>query len=114
MPSVSLVGSAGYTQPVLSGGTSYSGYGGIYPQATPLQQVALALRQSSSPIGSATPVAPSAELKMSVSSNSEKEKWPPQKRKFQEVPAVSKGAAKPIQVPMHVFYMLVFRYSCEI
>ncbi|KMZ59394.1 Protein RIK [Zostera marina] len=31
---------------LVSAGTNYSGYGGIYPQATPLQQVALALRHA--------------------------------------------------------------------
>lgn len=43
---------AGYSQPFVMGGTSYSGYGGIYPQATPLQQVAQVLRQPPSPIPS--------------------------------------------------------------
>ncbi|KAG6398385.1 hypothetical protein SASPL_139844 [Salvia splendens] len=33
----------------LTSGTSYIGYGGIYPQATPLQQVALALKHTTSP-----------------------------------------------------------------
>ncbi|XP_041002625.1 protein RIK isoform X2 [Juglans microcarpa x Juglans regia] len=84
----------GYSQPLISGGTSYSGYGGIYPQATPLQQVALALRQLPSPVtpGMATPV-PSKE-KSSASSNPEKEKRPPQRRKFQELPAGSMYTAK--------------------
>ncbi|XP_024016881.1 protein RIK isoform X1 [Morus notabilis] len=88
------------SQPLFPGGTSYSGYGGIYPQATPLQQVALALRQSSSPLsataGPATLV-PSREPKLSVSSNHEKDKRTQQRRKFQELPIGSKGSAKPIQ-----------------
>ncbi|XP_021805981.1 protein RIK isoform X1 [Prunus avium] len=78
--------------PLLSNGTSYNGYGGIYPQVTPLQQVALALRQSS-PIPSTvapTTSAPSTEPKLNVNSTSgsEKEKRPPQsqRRKFQELP----------------------------
>ncbi|XP_008230877.1 PREDICTED: protein RIK isoform X2 [Prunus mume] len=84
----------GYPQPLplLSNGTSYNGYGGIYPQVTPLQQVALALRQSS-PIPSTvapTTSAPSTEPKLNVNSTSgsEKEKRPPQsqRRKFQELP----------------------------
>ncbi|XP_017975344.1 PREDICTED: protein RIK isoform X3 [Theobroma cacao] len=100
----------GYPQPLVSRGTSYSGYGGIYPQATPLQQVALALRQSS-PISSsvvpATSVAsmgvpttsvPSTVSKSNVSSTLQKEQQPPQKRKFQELPAGSKGPARPNQV----------------
>ncbi|CAA2978686.1 RIK isoform X2 [Olea europaea subsp. europaea] len=37
----------------LIGGTSFIGYEGIYPQATPLRQVALALRQSTSPVTAA-------------------------------------------------------------
>ncbi|XP_007032745.2 PREDICTED: protein RIK isoform X1 [Theobroma cacao] len=99
----------GYPQPLVSRGTSYSGYGGIYPQATPLQQVALALRQSS-PISSsvvpATSVAsmgvpttsvPSTVSKSNVSSTLQKEQQPPQKRKFQELPAGSKGPARPNQ-----------------
>ncbi|ONI19033.1 hypothetical protein PRUPE_3G255200 [Prunus persica] len=89
----------GYPQPVplLSNGTSYNGYGGIYPQVTPLQQVALALRQSS-PISSTvapTTSAPSTEPKLNVNSTSgsEKEKRSPQsqRRKFQELPI---GTAK--------------------
>ncbi|PQQ13398.1 protein RIK isoform X1 [Prunus yedoensis var. nudiflora] len=89
----------GYPQPLplLSNGTSYNGYGGIYSQVTPLQQVALALRQSS-PIPSTvapTTSAPSTEPKLNVNSTSgsEKEKRPPQsqRRKFQELPV---GPAK--------------------
>lgn len=91
-------------QPILSGGTSYIGYGGIYPQATPLQQVALALRQSSSPVTSS--VAPrtsvdNTEPNMNLGSNSEKEKRPTQRRKFQELPIASKGSVKHNQVLMH-------------
>ncbi|KAH9676750.1 protein RIK [Citrus sinensis] len=88
----------GYPQPVSTGGTSYSGYEGIYPQATPLQQVALALRQSSSPLTSL--VAPTASVSSTATTSttstamSEKEKRPPQKRKFQELPVGSKGPAK--------------------
>ncbi|KAI9154163.1 hypothetical protein LWI28_021880 [Acer negundo] len=87
----------GYSQPILSGGTSYSGYEGIYPQATPLQQVALALRQSTSPITSAvTPMTSvaSTTTKSNFSYKLEKEKRPPQKRKFQELPVGSKVPAK--------------------
>ncbi|KAL6135520.1 hypothetical protein ACLB2K_067747 [Fragaria x ananassa] len=88
--------SSGGPQP-LSGGTIYSGYGGIYPQVTPLQQVALALRQSTSPMTSTiapTTSVPSTEPKLSTkfSSDSEKEKRPPQRRKFQELPV--SGPAK--------------------
>ncbi|KAF7130136.1 hypothetical protein RHSIM_Rhsim10G0048800 [Rhododendron simsii] len=45
-----------YPQLSSTAGTSYSGYGGIYPQATPLQQVALALRQSPSTVNPLVPV----------------------------------------------------------
>ncbi|KAK8565991.1 hypothetical protein V6N13_021061 [Hibiscus sabdariffa] len=104
--------SVGYPQPLVTRGTSYIGYGGIYPQATPLQQVALVLRQSS-PISStvvpATSVASAAiptmpavstVTKSSVSStlHSEKEQRPPQKRKFQELPVGSKGSSRLNQV----------------
>ncbi|XP_059450295.1 protein RIK isoform X2 [Corylus avellana] len=90
----------GYSQHLLSGGTSYIGYGGIYPQATPLQQVALALRQSPSPVTSTiapTTSIPNKESKPGFRSDSEKEKRHPQRRKFQELPAGSKGPAKLIQ-----------------
>ncbi|KAH9676746.1 protein RIK [Citrus sinensis] len=98
----------GYPQPVSTGGTSYSGYEGIYPQATPLQQVALALRQSSSPLTSL--VAPTASVSSTATTSttstamSEKEKRPPQKRKFQELPVGSKGPAKHNQVFSLTFY----------
>ncbi|KAH7554483.1 hypothetical protein JRO89_XS12G0223500 [Xanthoceras sorbifolium] len=99
----------GYSQPILSGGTSYSGYEGIYPQATPLQQVALALRQSTSPITYA--VAPTTSVastatKSNVNYSSEKEKRPPQKRKFQELPVGSKGPAKLNQVSLSKFELV--------
>nr|KJB40923.1 hypothetical protein B456_007G082800 [Gossypium raimondii]KJB40924.1 hypothetical protein B456_007G082800 [Gossypium raimondii] len=107
--------SVGYPQPLVTRGTSYIGYGGIYPQATPLQQVALALKQSS-PISSTvvpatsvasavvpTTSATSTVTKSSVSStlHSEKERRPPQKRKFQELPAGSKGSATVNQVSVN-------------
>lgn len=93
-----------YPPPSLTGGTSYSGYGGIYPQATPLQQVALALRQSPSPVAST--MSPSTSTvstvsKSSVASFSEKEKRQPQKRKFQESPVALKGPTQSQQVWMH-------------
>ncbi|XP_047149617.1 protein RIK isoform X2 [Vigna umbellata] len=87
----------GYTPPPLvSGGTSYIGYGGIYPQATPLQQVALALRHSP-PVSSTvdpTTLASNGESKPTSCFDLEREKRPPQKRKFQELPVGSKGTAK--------------------
>ncbi|KAK6913338.1 hypothetical protein RJ641_022939 [Dillenia turbinata] len=86
-----------YPQPCLARGTSYSGYEGIYPQATPLQQVALALRQSPSPVTSAvslmTPAA-NTVTGLGVSSSSETERRTPQKRKFQELPVASKDPSK--------------------
>ena len=101
-----------YPPPPLTGGTSYSGYGGIYPQATPLQQVALALRQSPSPVNST--IAPSTSTASTVpnssaASFSKKEKRPPQKRKFQESPVALKGPTKPQQVWLH--FLLVFLAS---
>lgn len=103
-PGQPLVNAIGYTRPVLAGGTSYSGYEGIYPQATPLQQVALALRQSSSVPAIVTPSMPTASTVASMMSTSScasnsnftsapdhvKEKRPPQRRKFQELPVGSK------------------------
>lgn len=86
--------------PSVTGGTCYTGYGGIYPQATPLQQVALALRKIPTPITSVsaltTSVAssnPSLSTTLESNSNSlvKTKIQPPQKRKFQELPASSKG-----------------------
>ncbi|KAJ4826082.1 hypothetical protein Tsubulata_015177 [Turnera subulata] len=99
--------SAGYSQPFVTRGTSYSGYGGIYPQATPLQQVALALRQSASPISST--VAPTTSVgstapKPSTSSVPEKGQAAKQKRKFQELPVGSVDPAKTLQVFSLTFY----------
>ncbi|KAK3032576.1 hypothetical protein RJ639_036815, partial [Escallonia herrerae] len=87
-------------QPSLTGGTSYNGYGGIYPQATPLQQVALALRRSTSPVTSTVAPATTSASTALVSklSSSGKEKRFPQRRKFQELPVVSNGPANPHQV----------------
>ncbi|KAK9106805.1 hypothetical protein Syun_022816 [Stephania yunnanensis] len=82
-----------YSQPSLSSGTCYSGYGGIYPQATPLQQVALVLRQAPASVISA----PLSATEKTQEENSkpilEKEKFPPQKRKFQELPVISRQPA---------------------
>uniref|UniRef100_A0A803N134 Protein RIK n=1 Tax=Chenopodium quinoa TaxID=63459 RepID=A0A803N134_CHEQI len=70
-----------YSQP-LTACTSYSAYAGIYPQATPLQQVGLAIRQSG-PVSSTVDPATSTSRVMSKSlSESEK-----RKRKFKELPA---------------------------
>ncbi|KAI8028693.1 Protein RIK [Camellia lanceoleosa] len=88
-----------HPQPSLTGGTSYSGYGGIYPQATPLQQVALALRRSPSLVNST--VAPATTAASTAANSSEtlsyEEKRRLQKRKFQELPVASKGHANPHQ-----------------
>ncbi|THG18817.1 hypothetical protein TEA_001206 [Camellia sinensis var. sinensis] len=88
-----------HPKPSLTGGTSYSGYGGIYPQATPLQQVALALRQSPSLVNST--VAPATTAASTAANSSEtlsyEEKRRLQKRKFQELPVASKGHANPHQ-----------------
>ncbi|CAI9109834.1 OLC1v1009745C1 [Oldenlandia corymbosa var. corymbosa] len=94
-----------YSHCTLSQGTSYNGYGGIYPNATPLQQVALALRHSTSPITtSVTPIVTNAStaLYASASSSVEKEKRPSQKRKFQESPVLVKGLANPNQSLLQV------------
>ncbi|XP_061365914.1 protein RIK isoform X2 [Gastrolobium bilobum] len=89
-----------YTPPSVSGGTSYIGYGGIYPQATPLQQVALALRHSPPVASTVAPTtsASNKESKSTTSSRLEKEKRTPQKRKFQELPVGLKGTKKLNQV----------------
>ncbi|XP_027353459.1 protein RIK [Abrus precatorius] len=86
----------GYTPSLVSRCTSYFGYDGIYPQATPLQQVALALRHSPPVASTVAPTtsASNRESKSTTSSDCEKEKQPPQKRKFQELPVGSKGSTK--------------------
>ncbi|KAL2329879.1 hypothetical protein Fmac_017460 [Flemingia macrophylla] len=96
----------GYTPPLVSAGTSYIGYGGIYPQATPLQQVALALRHSPPVASTVAPTtsASSRESRSTSSSDLEKEKRPPQKRKFQELPVGSKGTTRFNQVFSLTFY----------
>ena len=90
-----------YSYPPASGGTYYSGYGGIYPQATPLQQVALALRKAPAPTtpGLASAVGATAAFvstasavissKTTSSSTAETERRPQQRRKFQELPVAS-------------------------
>ncbi|KAL8088850.1 hypothetical protein AgCh_038569 [Apium graveolens] len=89
-----------YSQPSVSGGTSYNGYGGIYPQATPLQQVALALKHSASPVTSmVSPIAAVASTPSLSSTGFSSEKERRQKRKFQELPANSTGPAKTYQDP---------------
>lgn len=112
-PSLPQLKAVSYPQSVLTRGTSYSGYEGIYPQATPLQQVALALRQSSSAITSAVAHTASVAMiasKPSDSSMSEKEKRNQQKRKFQELPVGSKGSAKVNQVLVNSFIYLRYDF----
>ncbi|CAL4929789.1 unnamed protein product [Urochloa decumbens] len=77
--------------PPLNGGTFYSGYGDIYPQATPLQQVALTLKHASSSTTQVVPVTntlTSTAIKSNSSSDVETDKR--SRRKFQELP-VSRG-----------------------
>ncbi|XP_020678493.1 protein RIK isoform X2 [Dendrobium catenatum] len=97
----SIPNTGNYVYPTVTGGTCYSGYGGIYPQATPLQQVALALKQA--PLSSTSVVSSAASNanalpKMTSSSNADREKRPSQKRKFQELPVTSKGLSTLNQV----------------
>lgn len=88
-----------YPHQLVSSRTSYIGYDGIYPQATALQQVALALRQSTSPVTAiVAPATTGASITSQTSIGSEKDKRPAQKRKFQELPAAGKGQATVNQV----------------
>ncbi|XP_020554822.1 protein RIK isoform X3 [Sesamum indicum] len=83
----------------VTSGTSYIGYGGIYPQATPLQQVALALRQSTSPVtATVSPVTTPASIEPPTEVNLPVKDKRSQKRKFQELPAAAKGPANQNQV----------------
>ncbi|XP_070052191.1 protein RIK isoform X2 [Nicotiana tomentosiformis] len=81
-----------YPHQLVTSRTSYIGYDGIYPQATPLQQVALALRHSTSPVtATVAPATTGASITSQTSIGSEKDKRPAQKRKFQELPAAGKS-----------------------
>ncbi|KAM0822636.1 hypothetical protein ACQ4PT_071371 [Festuca glaucescens] len=69
-------------------GALYNGYGNIYPQATPLQQVALALKHASSSTTQVVPVASTSTSFMTnvnASAKLESDKRL-QRRKFQELP----------------------------
>uniref|UniRef100_A0ACD5X0Y5 Uncharacterized protein n=1 Tax=Avena sativa TaxID=4498 RepID=A0ACD5X0Y5_AVESA len=71
-----------------NGGALYNGYGNIYPQATPLQQVALALKHASSSSTQVGPVAStstSLTINLDASAKLESDKRS-QRRKFQELP----------------------------
>ncbi|KAJ8549955.1 hypothetical protein K7X08_033662 [Anisodus acutangulus] len=83
-----------YPHQLVTSRTSYIGYDGVYPQTTALQQVALALRQSTSPVtATVAPATKGASVTSQTSISSEKDKRPAQKRKFQELPAAGKGQA---------------------
>ncbi|XP_042452388.1 protein RIK-like isoform X1 [Zingiber officinale] len=89
--------SVSYALPGVSSVTCYNGYEGIYPQTTPLQQVALALRQASSSsasVPSINSLASSTERKSS--SAPEADTQPLQKRKFKEL-SVSSKVSTPLQ-----------------
>ncbi|CAA3018856.1 RIK-like isoform X3 [Olea europaea subsp. europaea] len=95
----------------LIGGTSFIGYEGIYPQAKPLQQVALALRQSTSPVTAAVGPTTSANAKLTKKVGPSEEKCPPRRRKFQELSIASKGPANSHQVfslTLYEAYRLIF------
>ncbi|XP_055803678.1 protein RIK isoform X3 [Solanum dulcamara] len=80
-----------YPHQLVTNRTSYIGYDGIYPQATALQQVALALRQSTSPVtATVAPATTGASITSQKSIDSEKDKRPAQKRKFKELLAAGK------------------------
>ncbi|PKA49739.1 Protein RIK [Apostasia shenzhenica] len=91
-----------YAYPIATGGTCYSGYGGIYPQATPLQQVALALKQAPTSTTSLTATVSHSNslLKTTSSSSADSEKRQHQRRKFQELPVASKGLNQVNSVPL--------------
>jgi len=87
-----------YPIPPVNGGTFYSGYGDIYPQATPLQQVAFTLKHASSSTTQVVPVTStltSAVIKATSRLDVEMDKR--SRRKFQEQP-VSKAPMTEIQV----------------
>ncbi|WOK94442.1 protein RIK isoform X1 [Canna indica] len=100
-------GSIAATQSFVPGGvptstvtrtTCYNGYEGIYPQATPLQQVALALRQasaSSASVSATSSLVSMTERKPNSIAEADAHPpntLPPQKRKFKELPVTSRGS----------------------
>ncbi|KAL3719281.1 hypothetical protein ACJRO7_004265 [Eucalyptus globulus] len=93
-----------HSQPLVTGGTRYSGYEGIYPQATPLQQVALVLKQSTSVTSSvaSAPASATVTSELSTKPDSEKEKRPPPRRKFQELPVGNKDPAPNYQESVYL------------
>lgn len=86
-----------YPLPAVPRATCYNGYEGIYPQATPLQQVALALRQASA--SSTSSLVSTTERKLS--SNAEATR-PPLKRKFKEL-LVTPKVSTALQVWLNFF-----------
>jgi hypothetical protein len=92
-----------YPVPPVNGGTFYSGYGDIYPQATPLQQVAFTLKHASSSTTQVVPVKStltSTVIKANSSLDVEMDKR--SRRKFQELP-VSKAPITETQVKLLVY-----------
>lgn len=93
---------------LVSAGTNYSGYGGIYPQATPLQQVALALRHAPAFHTIPTSHALTTTTPSQVTNLDEKiklcssEKDTRQRRKFKERAMVPVGTSPAYQVE-HAF-----------
>ncbi|KQK22907.1 hypothetical protein BRADI_1g70000v3 [Brachypodium distachyon] len=77
-----------YPSQAANGGTLYNGYGGIYPQATPLQQVSLTLKHASSSTTQVVPVvSTSTSMATEVNSSAKLESDKRfQRRKFQELP----------------------------
>ncbi|KAL2898454.1 Protein RIK, partial [Bienertia sinuspersici] len=97
-----------HSQPALNACTSYSGYAGIYPLATPLQQVASAFRQPGPFSSTYAPATPASKVMPDCSSASEK-----RKRKFQESPAAFKGVAASQQVLYFGSLSWIEIYSAE-
>ncbi|KAL9233729.1 hypothetical protein vseg_008687 [Gypsophila vaccaria] len=87
-----------YSQPLTPVCPSYSAYAGIYPQATPLDQVALALRVSTIVPSTNAPTTSTTGTVHNSSSNAERRH--PQKRKFQEAPTTLILAAGTQQGPV--------------
>ncbi|XP_074572580.1 protein RIK-like isoform X2 [Curcuma longa] len=91
--------SVSYALPGVTSVTCYNGYEGIYPQTTPLQQVALALRQASSSSASVSSTSSLASTTARKSSSApEADTQPLQKRKFKELSVTSK-----VSTPLQVF-----------
>lgn len=102
-----------YPSQAAKAGAFYNGYGDIYAQATPLQQVALTLKHASSSTTQVVPVAStSASMMTNVNPSTKLEADKrSQRRKFQELPtadlqvfSLTMSEARRVVIDLYVFF----------